>query len=103
MILEKLKQLCQRVGLRTHTIALKLRATNKYRHKDVLAFCLNRYMNPIEKHFFDQQNVKVDEDLLALSYLLQWIFRSAVREGKPVHIYIPSRRMRDLLKKWLNN
>ena len=28
---------------------------------------------------------------------------SAVREGKPVHIYIPSRRIRDLLKKWLNN
>ncbi|MED4225635.1 hypothetical protein [Neobacillus cucumis] len=82
--------------------AFNLRATNKYRHKDVLAFCLNRYMNPIEKHFFDQQNVKVDEDLLALSDLLQWIFRSAVREGKPVHIYIPSRRMRDLLKKWLN-
>jgi len=83
--------------------AFNLRATNKYKHKDVLAFCLNRYMNPIEKHFFEQQNVKVDEDLLALSDLLQWIFRSAVREGKPVHIYIPSRRMRDLLKKWLNN
>jgi hypothetical protein len=83
--------------------SFNLRATNKYRHKDVLAFCLNRYMNPIEKHFFDQQNVKVDEDLLALSDLLQWIFRSAVREGKPVHIYVPSRRMRDLLKKWLNN
>ncbi|TWE08760.1 hypothetical protein FB550_101788 [Neobacillus bataviensis] len=84
-------------------IPFNLRATNKYRHKDVLAFCLNRYMNPIEKHFFDQQNVKVDEELLALSDLLQWIFRSAVREGQPVHIYIPSRRMRDLLKKWLNN
>jgi hypothetical protein len=80
-----------------------LRATNKYRHKDVLAFCLNRYMNPIEKHFFEQQNVKIDEDLLALSDLLQWIFRSAVRDGKPVHIYIPSRRMRNLLKQWLNN
>jgi hypothetical protein len=80
-----------------------LRATNRYRHKDVLAFCLNRYMNPIEKHYFEQQGVKVDEDLLALSDLLQWLFRSAVRDGKPVHIYIPSRRMRDLLKKWLNN
>jgi hypothetical protein len=83
--------------------SFNLRATNRYRHKDVLAFCLNRYMNPIEKHFFDQRGVVVDEDLLALSDLLQWIFRSAVREGKPVHIYVPSRRMRDLLKKWLNN
>jgi hypothetical protein len=83
--------------------SFNLRATNKYRHKDVLAFCLNRFINPIEEHFFEQQNVRVDEDLLALSDLLQWIFRSAVQEGKPVHIYIPSRRMRDLLKKWLNN
>lgn len=83
--------------------SFNLRATNKYRYKNVLAFCLNRFMNPIEEHFFIQQNVKVDQDLLALSDLLQWIFRSAVREGKPVHIYVPSRRMRDLLKKWLNN
>jgi hypothetical protein len=83
--------------------SFNLRATNKYRHKDVLAFCLNRYMNPIEKHFFDQRNVRVDEDLLALSDLLQWLFRSAIRDGKPVHIYIPSRRMRKLLIKWLNN
>ncbi|MCM2535021.1 hypothetical protein NDK43_25105 [Neobacillus pocheonensis] len=83
--------------------SFNLRATKKYKHKDVLAFCLYRFMNPIEKHFFDQQNVKVDEDLLALSDLLQWIFRSAVRDGKPINIYIPSRRMRDLLKKWLNN
>ncbi|MEH7419214.1 DEAD/DEAH box helicase family protein [Neobacillus drentensis] len=90
------------VGLACFT-SFNLRATNRYRHKEVLAFCLNRFMNPIEEHFFLQQNVKVDEDLLALSDLLQWIFRSAVRDGKPVHIYIPSRRMRDLLKKWLNN
>ncbi|MFJ5713719.1 DEAD/DEAH box helicase family protein [Neobacillus sp. NPDC093127] len=84
-------------------ISFNMRATNKYKHKDILAFCLNRFINPIEEHFFEQRNVKVDEDLLALSDLLQWVFRSAIRDGKPVHIYIPSRRMRDLLKKWLNN
>jgi hypothetical protein len=83
--------------------AFNLRATNKYRHKTVLAFCLNRFMNPTEEHFFCQGNVTVDEDLLALSDLLQWLFRSAVRDGKHVHVYIPSRRMRELLYKWLNN
>ncbi|MFJ5717222.1 DEAD/DEAH box helicase family protein [Neobacillus sp. NPDC093127] len=56
-------------------IPFNLRATNKYKHKDVLAFCLNRFINPIEEHFFEAQNVKVNEDLLALSDLLQWIFR----------------------------
>lgn len=84
-------------------IPFNLRATNKYKHKTILAFCLNRYMNPIEKQFFYQHNVKVDQDLLALSDLLQWLFRSAIREGKPVQLYLPSRRMRELLMKWLNN
>lgn len=83
--------------------AFNLRATNKYRHKTVLAFCLNRFMNPIEQHFFHQNNINVDEDLLALSDLLQWLFRSAIREGKPVNIYIPSKRMRELLQQWLKD
>lgn len=80
-----------------------IRATNKYRHKTVLAFALNRYMNPIEKHFFAQRNVTVNEEMLALSDLLQWLFRSAIRDGQPVKIYVPSRRMRVLLQRWLDN
>lgn len=83
--------------------SFNLRATNQYRHKTILAFCLNRYMNPMEKHFFEQRGITVDEDILALSDLLQWIYRSAVREKHPIHIYIPSRRMRTLLILWLNN
>jgi hypothetical protein len=83
--------------------AFNLRATNKYKHKDVLAFCLNRYMNPIEKQFFYHHDVHIDENLLALSDLLQWLFRSAVREGRTVRIYVPSRRMRTLLIRWLDN
>lgn len=79
-----------------------LRATNQYKHKTTLAFCLNRYMNPIEKNFFSQNGITVDVELLALSDLLQWLFRSAVREGKPVQVYIPSKRMRNLLTKWLD-
>jgi len=79
-----------------------LRATNKYKHKNKLAFCINRYMNPVEDHFFHQNDVKVNQDLLALSDMLQWLFRSAVREGKPVQVYIPSKRMRELLNNWLN-
>jgi len=83
--------------------SFNLRATNKYSHKTVLAFCLNRFMHPIEEHFFNEHGVMVDEELLALSDLLQWLFRSAVRKGESVDIYIPSRRMRDLLIRWLNN
>jgi len=33
--------------------------------------------------------------------MIQWIWRSAIRDGKEIWVYIPSRRMRELLKKWL--
>lgn len=78
------------------------RSTNQYRLKTTLAYCLNRFMNPIEKRFFSEHNIKVDVELLALSDMLQWIFRSAIREGEPINIYIPSKRMRELLIRWLN-
>ena len=33
--------------------------------------------------------------------MIQWIWRSAIRDGKEVWVYVPSRRMRDLLRQWL--
>jgi hypothetical protein len=82
-------------------VPFTIRATNQYKHKTKLAYCLNRYLNPIEKNFFSQHGVKIDEDSLALSDLLQWLFRSAIREGKTIDLYIPSKRMRNLLIDWL--
>lgn len=86
-------------------ISLNIRATNKHQDTHSLAYVYNRYMNPIEKGFFEDAGVKVNEDLLAVSDLLQWIWRSAIRkhEPEPINIYIPSLRMRKLLKQWLNN
>ena len=59
-------------------------------------------MHPIEKAFFEDNNVVVNEDLLALSDLIQWIFRGSIRNDTPMKIYIPAVRMRDLLYKFLN-
>lgn len=80
-----------------------IRATNDYIHKTNMAYCVNRYLNPLESNFFTQYNVTVDQDLLALSDLLQWLYRSAIREGQAINLYIPSSRMRELLKAWLDN
>lgn len=49
------------------------------------------------------RNIKLDEDGYALSEMLQFIWRSAIRNGEPIEIYIPSKRMRELLIKYLNN
>ncbi|SOC43424.1 hypothetical protein [Ureibacillus acetophenoni] len=86
-------------------ISWTTRATNDYQDTHNLAFVYNLYMQPFEKQFFEDAGVKVNEDLLALSNLLQWIWRSAIRKQEPeaINIYIPSLRMRTLLEQWLNN
>lgn len=82
-------------------VELNARATNKYKHKKNLAYLYNRYLNPIESGFFRKYGIQVNEEIYALSELIQWIFRSAIRDGKPINIYIPSERMRNILKEYL--
>jgi hypothetical protein len=59
-------------------------------------------MNPVLKHFFIQKNIIVNDEEYALSELVQWVWRSAIRDGKEINLYIPSSRMRRLLTDWLN-
>jgi hypothetical protein len=44
----------------------------------------------------------VSEESFALGEMVQWIYRSQIRNGKPITVYVPSRRMRELLIDWLN-
>ncbi len=78
------------------------RATNQYKDKWALAYVFNRYMQQDIKVFFQDNGVKVNDDLLAVSDLLQWIYRSRIRKGETIKLYLPSSRMRELLKKWAN-
>ena len=78
------------------------RATNIYRNKTVLAYLYNVYVNPEFKKFFRKKNIQINEDLYAVSFLLQWIFRSAIRNRKPITLFLPSLRMTNLLNKWLD-
>lgn len=95
------KKLLQGGGYSKGFVAVNARATNNYRNKTNLAYCANIFINPILKQFFMQKNIEVDEDNYALSELIQWIWRSAIRDGNKINIYIPSSRMRGLLIDWL--
>ena len=87
------------------------KATNIYRDRWALAYCVNMYFNRMIRRFFTDGNedreskgmsgIYPDEELYALSCLIQWIFRSRIRDGKEIDIYVPSKRMRDLLTEWL--
>lgn len=78
------------------------RSTNKYGNCFNLAYCLNVYLHPSVIQFFKQKGIVIDEDLYALSEMIQWIWRSRIRNGESINIYIPSIRMRMLLESWLN-
>lgn len=82
-------------------ISCNLRATNEYGDRHYLAYCLNVFLNPIISNYFVNRNVDIDEDGYALSEMLQWIWRSAIRNGENIEIYIPSERMRMLLIQYL--
>lgn len=83
-------------------VPINIRATNDYKEATAVAYIANRYMKPTLKHFFEIEGIKVDEDTYALSELIQFIYRSAIRDGKPITVYIPSKRMRELFKDWIN-
>lgn len=78
------------------------RATNEYQERWALAYVFNRYMNPIERAFFEDNGITVNQEALAVSDLLQWVYRSRIRNDKSIKLYLPSKRMRNLLKRWAN-
>ncbi len=92
-----------RGGYRTSFIPCNVRATNEYRNKFILGYCVNRFLSPDYVRYFRRFGIELDQNMYALSEMIQWIWRSAIRDGKPIYIYIPSKRMRDLLVGWLND
>lgn len=83
-------------------IPLNSRATNEYRDRTSIAYPINRFLDPYIKNFFVNRGVTVDEDGYALSEMLQFIWRSAIRDNNEIWVYIPSIRMRTLLLDWMD-
>ena len=78
------------------------RATNDYRERWALAYCMECNIDPeILKLLHTDENT-FGKDRFALSAMLQWIFRSRVRDGDKVIVYVPSDYCRKLLYDWLN-
>ena len=98
------KSACNKVKGRGYTksyVVFNERATNSYINKRYLAYAVNLFMNVAERRVYEKFGVEVDQDMYALSTMLQWIWRSAIRRGEEIWLYVPSRRMRTLLKDWM--
>ncbi|AOA54440.1 hypothetical protein [Bacillus subtilis] len=84
-------------------VSCNARATNDFKHKKHLVYTINRYVNTVLYNYFKEKyQITIDQDAFALSELVQWIWRSAIRDGEEITVYIPSLRMRKLLIEWLN-
>jgi hypothetical protein len=83
-------------------LSSNVRATNEYRNRTNVAYLINKFFNPCVKNFFINHGVSVDDDGYAVSEMLQFIWRSAIRDEKEINIYIPSKRMRNLLIQWID-
>lgn len=87
-------------NLKTSFVPMNQRAVNSYRNCRYLAYGVNRYALPDTYKYFLYKGVQMDVQKWALSEMIQWIWRSAIRDGKDIWIYIPSSRMRGLLEDW---
>lgn len=80
----------------------KARATNDYADRDIIIYMVNLYNDPQLDKYLESKSHIIEEDKQALSNMLQFIWRSAIRNGKPITVFIGSNRMRKLLKDWLD-
>ena len=101
-VLEQRKKIDE-YNLKVTFLDLSSRATNSFRHKTSLAYLINRYPNTFYVSFFKKRGKDIDSDLYALGDLIQWVWRSAVRDGKPIMLYLPSQRMQIIFNDFLNN
>jgi hypothetical protein len=87
-------------------VAKNARATNNHADRTHLIYWVNVYPHTLVKRYLQQfvgRENGADNDSYAVSEMVQWVFRSALREGKPISIFIASKRMRELFTAWLES
>ena len=77
------------------------RACNNFANRRYLAYLVNNFPRPWELQYYKDRGASMCPDVYALCILIQWMFRSAIRNGEEIWLYVPSKRMRDLLKLWI--
>lgn len=83
-------------------VSCNARATNRYADRTTLIYLCNIFpVPPVVQYLSQGTTAEFDADLYALAQLMQWIWRSAIRRGEAVSLYLSSARMRKLLLDWL--
>jgi hypothetical protein len=81
-------------------IANTTRGTNDFIHCSHLVYLYDQNINPVVARWLGDSS-RAFNDAYALTELIQWVWRSRVRKGEPITLYLPSPRMRRLFEEWL--
>jgi predicted transcriptional regulator len=94
-------------GLENSYVQSRSRSTSSYQGITNVVYPINIHYKPVIVKWLSSKGISItkqDQNNYALIECLQWIFRSAIRtqpDPIPINLYIPSKRMRSLLLKWL--
>jgi hypothetical protein len=77
------------------------RGTNDYLHCTHAIYLYEQNVNPILLQWLDTNNAEF-RNAYALTEMVQWLWRSQLRRGKAVDVYMPSRKMREIVERWMS-
>ena len=88
-------------SMKKHFVACNRRASNEFGDATAVGYFVNRYMNPNINKYFWQFGAAIPDNAYGLSEMVQFIWRSAIRNGEMIYLFIPAARMYNILMDWL--
>jgi len=82
-------------------VASITRGTNKYRDKTVVMYLHKENINPNLAEYLNMNN-QASKDHNTLAELIQLIYRSAIRDGKPIDFVTASEKNIEILNRFLD-
>ena len=76
------------------------RGTNDYSHCSHLIYLYDKHLNKDVARWLCDETACFN-DAYALTELIQWVWRSRIRKGDPITLYLPSPRMKSIFIDWL--
>lgn len=79
------------------------RASNEHADCNMCLYLVNVFAHGDISTYMEGQGMQLDNEKLALSEMVQFIFRGSIRKGEKMYIMLASKRMEDLLLDWLDS
>ena len=69
--------------------------TNQFIHCRTAIYLWDQHLNPYVRRWLGLGDDRFADDQYAITELVQWLYRTAVRRGEPITVYMPSKRIED--------